>query len=51
MTSRSGARDWTRTSTPVKALAPEASASTNFSTLATEKLNFTYNILFLQTPI
>lgn len=36
MTSMSGARDWTRTSTPVKALAPEASASTNFATRATE---------------
>jgi hypothetical protein len=33
---RSGARDWTRTSTPAKALAPEASASTNFATRATE---------------
>lgn len=37
MTSMSGARDWTRTSTPVKALAPEASASTNFATRATDK--------------
>ena len=36
MTSMSGARDWTRTSTPAKALAPEASASTNFATRATE---------------
>ena len=31
-----GARDWTRTSSPAKALAPEASASTNFATRATE---------------
>ena len=29
-----GAHDWTRTSTPVKAPAPEAGASTNFATWA-----------------
>lgn len=29
-----GAQDWIRTSTPVKALRPEHSASTNFATWA-----------------
>ena len=48
MTSMSGARDWTRTSTPAKALAPEASASTNFATRATEKWNSIFKNQFLQ---
>ncbi len=30
----SGAQDWTRTSTPVKALPPQSSMSTNFTTWA-----------------